>query len=1006
MSSYYDEPTDSSGPLSNPRTVTIIIGSITAIVALVGCAALYFFVNGNRGPADQGAQVIAFTSQPSLTPSLTPIIVPTIEPTTDNSGTGGGGEETPTPDLTATFAALPAVRTANLVELRGKVELRTNPEGGFETILSNVAIPPGTALLTSEDSHAKLTTTEGSIIRVSSQTQVTLTELSGTPGNPVTKLTLDFGKLWTIVGGPLGTGKFEVVTPIGTATIIGSWMGVEHNSNEEIDIVTCLEGNCRYSNKEGVQEMETGQMLIVKAGQLLPNPINMDQAQLAEWAITKVPEVITLTPTATSTGTVTQTRTPTNTRTPVNTPNVQQTSDKAASNTAIAATATSLAGSNAGTQTQFAVNANNTATQQAATSTAQAGSNSLTQAANNQNLTATRNAANVTSTVFFFNASATAFYQSTQNSFTSTSFAFTATSFAATSNFQATAAQLTGTVAAITATANSVNVTNTAIAAGTNTQVAATTTQVAALTNTQAALPIINFDPASYATAIPESAGQVSLTIRIANPVPVNVLMTANLTGVGVGGNLAATGGGSLPASPFACTGSTVDFVNTAINFFIPANSTTTTILIPINDDGCPELNETFQASLACAGPCAGGSTLGPNATSTVTISNISAPTVSFSSGSPSAAEGDADSNATVTVNLSRAYSTLSGNSHLVTVNYSTFGGGTATSGACGYPSDYTNSLTDDDGGSAGTLNFQTGETSRTITIPVCGDTVSEGNETIFLQLTSPSSNVTLGTATATFTIIDNDPLPSLTVSIVTASSVAEPAAATDSLNATFRITLSGTPGQDVTVQYATQAGTTSAGVDYLSNSGSVTFLKDTVTLTQDFNVVIKGDALDEEDETFSFVLSNPTAATLGATSSVTQTIQDDGADLQPNVYLSNTPTNVAESGGGGSALDCNNNSSPSGQVYVQVTLDFTSGKVVFVNYATSNGTATVPSDYFTTSGTLQFNPGEQCKAFLITIVNDSSAEATESIVLTLSGPLNANISGINPRNLFIIDND
>jgi hypothetical protein len=418
-------------------------------------------------------------------------------------------------------------------------------------------------------------------------------------------------------------------------------------------------------------------------------------------------------------------------------------------------------------------------------------------------------------------------------------------------------------------------------------------------------------------------------------------------------------------------------------------------------------LNETFQVSLACTGACAAGSTLGPNTTATVTLVNTSAPTVSFSSGSPSINEGDSDSNATVTVNLSRAYSTLSGNSHLVTVNYSTFSGGTATAGgSCGYPTDYINSLTDDDGGSPGSINFQTGETSHTITIPVCGDTVSEGNETIFLQLTSPSSNTSLGTGTATFTITDNDPLPNLTVSLVTASSVAEPAAATDSLNATFRITLSGTPGRDVTVQYATQAGTAASGVDYLSSAGSITFVKDTVILTQDINVVIKGDALDEEDETFSFVLSNPTNATLGSPFSVTQTIQDDVADLQPNVYLSNTPANVAESGGGGSATDCNNNPSPNGQVYVNVNLDFTSGKVVFVNFATSNGTATVPSDYFTTSGTLQFNPGEQCKSFLITLVNDSIAEPTESIVLTLSGPLNANISGTNPRNLFIIDND
>jgi Calx-beta domain len=971
MSSYYDEPNDSSSPLGNPRTVTIIVLVVAALVGIVGCVALYFFANGNRGTgAGQATQVVAVTSLPSSTASLTPIPTETPAPsaTVTEDGAGGGGDNTATPDISGTLANIGGSRVATMDELRGLIQIRVTPDGTFQTVLSNVTIAPGTTVLSSENSSTKLTTTEGSIIRVSSQTQMTLTDLSGTKTNPVTTLSLDFGKVWTIVGGPLGTGKFEVVTPIGKAAILGSWMGVEHNSTEQIDIITCLEGKCRYSNDQGVQEMVTGQQLIVKAGQPLPDPEKMDAAQLADWAITKIPEVITLTPTATTTPTASATHTPTLTRTPRNTANAQATSDKSGLNTQIAATSTALAGAN-----------------------------SSTQAANSNNNTATQKAANVTSTVFFFNATATAFYNSTQNSFTATSFAFTATSFSGTSRAQGTSGALTGTA---------VNVQNTAAAAtvtaqyvnGQASQVAAAATTVSAnLTATEAAIPYVNFDPASYSTAVPESSGQVTLTVRIAHPVSSNVNLLANLTSVGVNGSAAATGSGSLGG------GGTQDFINTQISFFIPANQSTTTIVIPIADDGFAETNETFQVSLACNGACNSGAVIGTNLTSTVTIVNSSAPSVSFSSGSPSAAEGDSNSNASVAVTLSRAYANVNN----VSVNYSILPGGTATGDptTCGYPHDYLSTLSDDDGGTPGTLNFPVGTTTRNITIPICGDIVNEGDETIFLSLSS-QVNASLGTASATFSIVDNDPIPTFTITTIT-SPVTEPTdAAAGNLGITFTVALSATPGRDVTVQYNTQDGTANAGTDYIGVSGTLTFLKDTVTLTQNVTVNVKGDALDEDDEAFSFVISNPTNANLGPTTSVNQIIQDNGNDGPPNVSFSNTPASVSESGGGASAVDCNNNASPGGKAYINVNLDLPSGKTVFVNYATSDGTALVPGDYFTTAGTLQFNPGEQCKSFLVTIVNDSVHENTEFLNLTLAGPVNATLSGSNPRQLFINDDD
>lgn len=102
--------------------------------------------------------------------------------------------------------------------------------------------------------------------------------------------------------------------------------------------------------------------------------------------------------------------------------------------------------------------------------------------------------------------------------------------------------------------------------------------------------------------------------------------------------------------------------------------------------------------------------------------------------------EGNAAGTATFTVSLSSA----SANS--VTVNYAT-ANGTATAG-----SDYT--------AKSGTLTFAAGETSKTVTVNILGDTVVESDETFSLLL-SGASNATIGTGTGTATLVNDDTAPS-----------------------------------------------------------------------------------------------------------------------------------------------------------------------------------------------------------------------------------------------------
>ena len=105
------------------------------------------------------------------------------------------------------------------------------------------------------------------------------------------------------------------------------------------------------------------------------------------------------------------------------------------------------------------------------------------------------------------------------------------------------------------------------------------------------------------------------------------------------------------------------------------------------------------------------------------------------------------------------------------TVNYST-SNGTATS-----PADYS--------AATGTISFAAGETVKTFSIPIADDLYIEGNETISVALTNPSSGSFLGSPNAaTLTIVDDDVATTAPPQLRLDSSGPDPnqAAAVDSL--------------------------------------------------------------------------------------------------------------------------------------------------------------------------------------------------------------------------------
>ena len=109
-----------------------------------------------------------------------------------------------------------------------------------------------------------------------------------------------------------------------------------------------------------------------------------------------------------------------------------------------------------------------------------------------------------------------------------------------------------------------------------------------------------------------------------------------------------------------------------------------------------------------------------------------------------------------------------------------------------------------------------------------------------------------------------------------------------------FSVELSAASGQQVTVSYATVAGTATEDADYTATSGTLTFAPGR-PLAQTIAVPILDDTLDETDETFALLLNGARHATLagaGATLAAAGTVEDDD---EPAVSIAADAGSVAE---------------------------------------------------------------------------------------------------------------
>ena len=164
-------------------------------------------------------------------------------------------------------------------------------------------------------------------------------------------------------------------------------------------------------------------------------------------------------------------------------------------------------------------------------------------------------------------------------------------------------------------------------------------------------------------------------------------------------------------------------------------------------------------------------------------------------------------------------------------------------------------------------ITFSPGSTETVLSVTVNGDAAFEPDENFALKLANPS-NATIADDTGLGTIQNDDAQPQ--VSLDDVSTLEGNQGQTD---LTFTVSLASPSTQTITVDYATEDSTATAGSDYEAGSGLLTF--DPGQTYKSVTVQAAGDVVVEAHEIFLSKLAGATNATIADDTGV-GTIQND----------------------------------------------------------------------------------------------------------------------------------
>ncbi|OFX86890.1 MAG: hypothetical protein A2W99_04020 [Bacteroidetes bacterium GWF2_33_16] len=409
-------------------------------------------------------------------------------------------------------------------------------------------------------------------------------------------------------------------------------------------------------------------------------------------------------------------------------------------------------------------------------------------------------------------------------------------------------------------------------------------------------------------------------------------------------------------------TGAGTDYSITSSPLTITTGNTTANITITIATDYLDENNETIIVDMGAPTNATQGTTTSHTATIT---DDDNTPTVTFTAASQSSA------NETGTLTITAQLSAASGKN--VTVPFTINGSSTAT----GSGTDY--SIT------GSPLNITAGNTIAEITITITSDVLDENNETVIVDMGTPTNATQGATTSHTATITDDDDVATVTFTSASQSSADE----TGTMNITAQ--LSAASGKNVTVPFSVRGSSTAigGGTDYSITAGPLSITAGNTSA--DITITITSDVLYENNETVIVDMGTPVNATQGATTSHTATISDD--DATPTVTFTSASQLSADE---------------TGTMTITAQLSAISGRDVIFPF-TINGSSTATgagTDYSITGSPLNITAGNTSADIIITIATDVIDENNESVIVDMGTPTNATQGATTSHTATITDDD
>ncbi|MEM1430122.1 MAG: Calx-beta domain-containing protein [Pseudomonadota bacterium] len=276
---------------------------------------------------------------------------------------------------------------------------------------------------------------------------------------------------------------------------------------------------------------------------------------------------------------------------------------------------------------------------------------------------------------------------------------------------------------------------------------------------------------------------------------------------------------------------------------------------------------------------------------------------------------------------------------------------------------------------SSGTVSFDQGQFTKTVDVPVIGDTVGEAAEWFALKLTNQSAvTVDMADSVGVAEIRDTDAsaLPEISI---------EGSATIESFSnfIRFKVSLSEPFLDAVTVNYRTLYDGTATNFDVdnrlesSANRGTITFAPGETE--KSILVEADSDTIDEADEHLTVELFDPSNATFGdgqpALRATGIILDNDGVGSNLALFVGDP---VLIEGDGGTKL-----------AQFDIVLSRPAPTDLFFSFTTRDGSALAGQDYIATSGTLSFVEGQTLGSVQVPVIGDTVGEAAEWFALKLT---------------------